>query len=130
MAEGDADIERDREEVREYLSRIRKTIEESNALVDQTNLRLAETDRLLAAQGLTREQVSGFKFTREQRLAANEELRRMGLPVIEDDEAAFDFDAAMEEVRAGQLETADGQEGDVVDERRRKFGNFMQAYRL
>lgn len=130
MAEGNADIERNREEIREYLSRIRKTIEESNALVDQTNLRLAETDRLLAAQGLTREQVRGFKFTREQRLAANEELQRMGLPVIEDDEAAFDFDAAMDEVRAAQLETADGQEGDVVDERRRKFGNFMQTYRL
>ena len=130
MAETEQDIEQQRAEVREYLAKIRKTVEEANALVDQTDLRLKETDRLLASMGLTREQVSGFKFTREQRLAAHEELQRMGLPPIEDDEASFDFDAAVDEVRAGQIETAGDGEGDVVEARRRKFGNFMQEYRL
>ena len=79
MADQDRDIEA-------YLARIRKTIADSNALVSQAELRIAETDRLLAEQGLTREQVMGFRFTGEQKLMVNEELKRRGLPPIEDDE--------------------------------------------
>lgn len=119
-----------RQELDECLAKIRRTIADSNELIAQAELRIAETDRLLASQGLTREQVMNFKFSREQRLAVNEELRRMGLPPIEDDEAAFDFETAVEEVRAGQLETAGDGTGDVVEDRRRKFGNFMQEFRL
>lgn len=123
--------EKPKESIDEYLARIRKTIADSRELVSQAELRIAETDRLLAKEGLTREEVMAFKFTREQRLAVNEELQRRGLPPIEDDESSFDFDAAVEEVRAGQLEVGGDDSGeDVVESRRRKFGNFMQEFRL
>ncbi len=120
------------EEIDEYLARIRKTIADSRELVSQASLRIAETDRMLERQGLTREQVLNFNFSREQRLAVNEELQRRGLPPIEDDDAALDFDAATAELRATQLEIVpDGAQGnDIVHERQRKFGNFMQEYRL
>lgn len=116
------------EEVKEYLAKIRKTIAESNAMIEQANLRIQETDRLLASQGLTREQVKNFRVSRDQVQLANEELRRRGLPPIEQDDAAFDFRAAMEEVRAAEPE--DAVTSDELAERQRKFGNFMQEYRL
>ena len=37
-----------------YLARIRRTIEQSNRLVEQVGLRIRETDRMLEQQGLTR----------------------------------------------------------------------------
>lgn len=116
-------------EVKDYLAGIRKTIADSEALVEQARLRIAETDRLLAAQGLTREQVLGFKVTRDQLLVVNEELRRRGLPPLEDDEAAFDFRAATDELRAAERPAAPSA-GDELAERQRKFGVFMQDYRL
>jgi len=116
-------------EVDEYLARIRKTVAESEALIAEAKLRIAETDRLLASQGLTRQQVLEMEFTKEQRLAVNEQLQLMGLPPIEDDETAFDFDAATEAVRAGTLETACDETCDP-ETRQRKFENFMQVYRL
>lgn len=120
-------------EVREYLAKIRKTIAEAESAVNAAELRIKETDRFLESQGLTREQVLNFKFTKEQRLAVNEELRRLGLPPVDDDETAFSFDAATAEVRASQLEVSpdSAKEGDdPLAERRRKFGTFMQEYRL
>ena len=42
-------------DVQAYLARIRKTIAESQNLVSQAELRIAETDRMLESQGLTRE---------------------------------------------------------------------------
>ncbi len=78
----------------EYLARIRKTIAESEALVEQAELRMHETDRLLESQGLTREQVMALRFTKEQKLAVNEELKRRGLPPLEDDGAEVDDDPA------------------------------------
>ncbi len=119
-------------EINEYLAKIRKNIADSRALVEQANLRIVETDRFLEQQGLTREQVLNMRFSKEQKLAVNEELRRRGLPPLEDDEAAYDFDAATAEVRASQIEEApEASNGnDALAERQRKFGNFMQAYRL
>ncbi len=117
------------EEVKEYLAGIRKTIAESSAMVEQAQLRIAETDRLLESQGLTREQVLGYKVTPEARLAVNEELRRRGLPPLEDDEAAFDFKAATDELRAAENPITPPP-GDELAERQRKFGVFMQDYRL
>ena len=122
------------DEIKEYLAKIRKTIAESEAIVEQAGLRIQETDRFLAQQGLTREEVLNMSFTREQVLAVNEELRRRGLPPLEDDEAAFSFDAATDELRRA----ADAQAGfaaeagpsDEVSERQRKFGTFMQQYRI
>ena len=82
-------------ETEAYLARIRRTIEESNRLVDQVDLRIRETDRLLEQQGLTREQVMAMHFSDAQIEAANEELKRRGLDPIEkwtmdDYEAWFD----------------------------------------
>ena len=75
-------------EVKEYLAKIRKTVADSQAAIDAAQLRLKETDRLLESQGLTREQVLNFQITPAHRLAVNEELRRRGLPPLEDGEAA------------------------------------------
>ena len=119
------------EEIREYLAKIRKTIADSEALIAQADLRIAETDRLLESQGLTREQVLNFEVTREQKLAVNEELRRRGLPPIEEDEAAFSFDAATAELRgAASLSDGPAASDDELAERQRKFGTFMQQYRI
>lgn len=120
--------ERRKREIEETLARARKTVAESRALVDQVNLRIQETDRFLAKQGLTREQLSHFKFTKDQRILANEQLKRMGLPPIE--EEGVSFDSVTEEVRAMSEDAAASSDGDVVDERRRKFGDFMQGVRL
>ena len=118
-----------RDEIEELLARTRKNIAESRELVSQAELRIAETDRFLAQHGLTREQVMNMRFTPAQKLAVNEELQRMGLPPIEDDDAAYDFAAATEEVRAA-ADPADAVPQDALEERRRKFDNFMQVYRL
>lgn len=42
-------------EVESYLARIRETVRKSELLMEQAELRCRETDRLLASQGLTRE---------------------------------------------------------------------------
>ena len=120
-----------KEEIQEYLAKIRKTIADSETLIAQADLRIAETDRLLASQGLTREQVLNFEVTREQKLAVNEELRRRGLPPIEEDEAAFNFDAATAELRdAASAPDGPAASDDELAERQRKFGTFMQQYRI
>ena len=76
MDEAQKDMER-------YLARIRKTIEDSRNLVSQAELRIAETDRLLEKQGLTREQVMAMRFSQSQIDAVNEELKRRGIDPLE-----------------------------------------------
>lgn len=117
------------QEVEEYLARIRKTIADSQAVIDAANLRIQETDRLLESQGLTREQVLDFKVTPEHRLAVNEELRRRGLPPLEDDESASSFDAATAELRGTGGEPFVSPD-DELAERQRRFGNLMHEFRL
>ena len=116
----------------EYLARIRKTIAESEALVAQTELRMRETDRLLESQGLTREQVMGLRFTREQKLAVNEELKRRGLPPLEDDGAEVDDDpdapSPVGIPAAPNLAIRDSQ-GDL-ENRQRKFGMMMKPFSI
>lgn len=108
-------------EVEAYLAKIRKTVADSQAAIDAAQLRLRETDRLLESQGLTREQVLSFKITPAHRLAVNEELRRRGLPPLEDD-GAGDFDAATARLR----DAAD----DAPEARPRRFANLMQTFRI
>ena len=93
-----------------------------------TTLRIAETDRLLAKQGLTREEIGKMRFTTEQRELVNEELRRRGLePIADWDEES---EAVHEQLAAQSgVVMRDEPEGDV-DGRRRKFGVFMQGIRL
>ena len=66
-----------------YLARIRKTIEQSNRLVEQVGLRIRETDRMLEQQGLTREQVMAMQFSDAQKRAVDAELKRRGLDPLE-----------------------------------------------
>ncbi len=76
-------------DVEAYLAGIRKTIADSNAVVAQAELRIQETDRMLAQQGLTREQVLAMQFSDEQVRAANEELKRRGMAPLDDDAVAM-----------------------------------------
>jgi len=126
MAEKASDIEA-------YLARIRKTIAESNAVVSQAELRIAETDRLLASQGLTREQVMGFRFSSEQKLMVNEELKRRGLPPIEDDDLD-DLSAGLRDDQVtGRPVLPNFEAGDVqsdLENRQKKFGMMMKPFQL
>jgi hypothetical protein len=125
MADKDRDIEA-------YLARIRKTIADSNAMVSQVELRIAETDRLLAEQGLTREQVMGFNFSGEQKLMVNEELKRRGLPPIEDEMDGI-ADGLREDQFSGRPAMPNFEAGDAqgdLENRQRKFGMMMKPFQL
>ena len=54
---------KDQKDLEAYLARIRKTVADSKNVVSQAQLRMAETDRMLEKQGLTREQVMSMHFT-------------------------------------------------------------------
>ena len=117
----------------EYLARIRKTISESENLVAQAELRMRETDRLLESQGLTREQVMALRFSSEQKLAVNEELRRRGLPPLEDDGAEPlpdpDAPAPVGIPAASNFSSAADTQGDL-ENRQRKFGMMMNPFSI
>lgn len=125
---GDASLDG---ETKAYLARIRRTISESERLVEQAALRIAETDRLLESQGLSREQVMNFRFTEAQREAANEELKRRGFDPLEawtavgphEDDAAV---AAAPGFSSLAQESPDGE----LAERQRKFGMMMKPFQL
>ena len=118
-----------------YLARIRKTIADSERLVEAARLRIAETDRMLEKQGLTREQVMNFRFSPEQREAVNRELVRRGLDPIEvwDEEAevpnAEGPDADGRDVRLPDVEFSSSPDGELA-ERQRKFGMMMKPFQL
>lgn len=117
-------------ETESYLARIRKTIADSESLVSQAALRIAETDRMLEKQGLTREQVMNMRFTEAQREAVNAELKQRGLEPL-DWERLDEWDA-----RAGSGETggANGLEVSPDDSdlavRQRKFGMMMKPFQI
>ena len=128
---------RTEEETREYLARIRRTISESNALLSQVELRMAETDRALASMGLTREQVSAIQFSPEQIEKVNKELVRRGLPKLEEkiiiseentrpgsDERLTGSGRAAEP----NMDSEDSKED--LDNRQRKFNVMMNNFRL
>ena len=118
--------QRSQAEVESYLAMIRKTIADSERLVSQAELRIAETDRLLAQQGLTREQVLAMDVSSSQIDAANAELRRRGLPELDDGgwDSVADLGGAPA-AHAMQEGTAD-----EVDARREKFGMMMKPFRI
>ena len=133
VADSDDEIRRQQADIQAYLAKIRKTVAESEAMAQQIDLRLQETDRLLAAQGLTREQVMGFQFTDEQRELVNEELARRGLGRL-DFAAHESFDDLTDRMRdaasarAVDMEAAGG--NDAVSDRASKFRMMMQQYRV
>ena len=112
-----------------YLARIRRTIAESNCPVAQAGLRMAETDRLLESQGLTREQVMGFRFTAAQREAVNEELRRRGLEPLAEWESDVGRET-LEEPRVSALASEDSASDSEFAERQRKFGMMMKPFQI
>lgn len=110
-----------------YLARIRRTIAESNRLVDQVELRIRETDRALEAQGLTREQVMSIRLSDEQRVAMNRELARLGIdPRTVADVMAPDVDAGQEVVAPKPVDDA----ADDLAHRRMKFGLMMKPFQI
>lgn len=123
-----------------YLARIRRTIAESNRLVDQVELRIRETDRALEAQGLTREQVMGIRLSDEQRVAMNRELARLGIdPRTVADVMAPDVDAGQEVgapkpvADARREDVASQSVDDAADDlahRRMKFGLMMKPFQI
>lgn len=123
-----------------YLARIRRTIAESNRLVDQVELRIRETDRALEAQGLTREQVMSIRLSDEQRVAMNRELARLGIdPRTVADVMAPDVDAGQEVgapkpvADARREDVASQSVDDAADDlahRRMKFGLMMKPFQI
>ena len=111
-----------------YLARIRKTIAESNRLVEAANLRMAETDRMLESQGLTREQVRGFRFTDEQREAVNRELARQGLEPLEDEGPGVEGPGD-DNLPPSDLQSSTDA-GDELANRQRKFGMMMKPFQI
>ena len=116
---------KDQKEVAEYLASIRQTIAKSENLVAEAELRIAETDRFLESQGLTREQVLNLKLSGEQRRLVDEELKRRGRPGLEEDEARGEMPVYETTPSWGATDT----QGDL-DNRRRKFGALMQQFRM
>ena len=116
---------KDQKEVEEYLAKIRQTITQSENLIAEAEWRMAETDRFLESQGLTREQVLNLKLSGEQRRLVDEELKRRGLPGLEEDEAR----GAPPVYEATPSWGASDSQGDL-DNRKRKFGAMMQQFRM
>lgn len=114
-------------ETEAYLARIRRTIAESDRLVEAARLRMAETDRMLESQGLTREQVLNLRFSEEQREAVNRELVRHGLDPLEDDAFAPPADAPSAPA-PGEPPFASSS-GDL-ENRRQKFGMMMKPFQI
>ena len=122
MAEGQKDLEA-------YLARIRKTIEESKNLVSQAELRIAETDRMLEKQGLSREQVMAMRFSQTQIDAVNAELKRRGLDPLEEwsrEEVAEAPDASA----ASSPDHLDQATSDELAYRQSKFGMMMKPFHI
>ena len=127
----DAQGRRSEEETRAYLARIRKTIAESESMVSQAELRIAETDRLLASQGLTREQVMQMRFSEAQIEAVNDELRRRGMDPLErwNDEAAGRMEYPFPRGEAAPR-PEDAATDSELAERQRKFGMMMKPFQI
>ena len=117
-----------------YLARIRKTIADSEMLVEAARLRIAETDRMLEKQGLTREQVMNFRFSPEQREAVNRELAMKGLDPIdawEEEDSGRSEDVRQEAWDASRVSSlaSDSPDGELA-ERQRKFGMMMKPFQI
>ena len=122
-------------ETKAYLAKIQRTIAASNELISQAEMRRAETDRMLADQGLTREQVEALRFTPEQLKAANAELARRGLPPIEEEQvlagdARADADARLTGAgRAADPNFNPEDSKEDLENRKRKFNVMMSDLR-
>ena len=123
------DRAKSREEIESYLAKIRKTIADSESLVSKAELRIAETDRMLEQQGLTRAQVMSMRFTDSQLEEANAELERRGLKPFDAGEWATDRETSDASLDAG-LAPQDPDGGDDLEHRRQKFGMMMKPFQI
>ncbi len=124
-AKNEENVAKMRRDTESYLKKIRQTIKDSKNLIAQAELRIAETDRLLEQEGLTREQLAKMTFTDEQLAVVNEELKRRGLPPLDEEPA----DRALQ--AGGLPPTPDATERDGnAENRKRKFGVMMQQFRM
>jgi len=122
---------KDESDVEAYLARIRKTIADGERIISQAELRIAETDRMLEKQGLTREQVLAMRFSDAQMEAANEELKRRGLDPLEKWEAGgYERQETAEAPRASHLAAEDYAPDAELAERQRKFGMMMKPFQI
>jgi hypothetical protein len=118
-----------RNDIEARLARIRKTVEESRSLISQVELRMAETDRMLEKQGLTREQLMAMRFSDAQIEAANAELKRRGLDPLERWENTGLSES--EDLSVGrQPAAADDPPDSELAERQRKFGMMMKPFHI
>ena len=123
--------EKNSAEVQAYLARIRKTIADSEQLVSQTQLRIAETDRMLEKQGLTRDQVMAMRFTDAQFDAVNAELKRRGMEPLEKWEPEHDrVQEELDSSYASHLEPGGMSADSELAERQRKFGMMMKPFQI
>ena len=120
-------------DIESYLAGIRKTIADSNALVAQAELRIQETDRMLAQQGLTREQVLAMQFSDDQVRAANEELKRRGMAPLDDEAIALLTQPPsnantppLPQSPTPPLSSSDAE----LENRQRKFGMMMKPFQI
>lgn len=104
-------------EVTSYLEKIQKSISESEALVEQAERRIAETDELLARVGVTREELRRMRPTPEQIQVVNEELARRGIEPLE-----------IVEEHVPNEEIVAAEEG--LEHRKLQFGAMMNGVRL
>ena len=117
-----------------YLARIRKTIADGESLVLQSELRIAETDRMLASQGLTREQVMQMRLSDAQKEAVNAELKRRSMDPLEkwsggNAAGLYGDDELYDHQVFEQPSHLDGSV-DELAERQRKFGMMMKPFQI
>ena len=126
------------EDIQRFLAHIRKTIADSENLVSQAELRIAETDRMLERQGLTREQVLNLRFSESQMEAANAELKRRGMDPLEkwsgmEDSPADAIRPASDYANAASASTpsdnASTPDSDL-ENRQKKFGMMMKPFQI
>ena len=119
-------------DIEAYLARIRKTIADGKNAVSQAELRIAETDRMLERQGLTREQVMAMRFSEAQIEAANAELKRRGMDPLELWQS--DGNGEPSTFKPSDLQTSTFQPSPDSDEelsaRQRKFGMMMKPFQI
>ncbi len=116
-------------DIEAYLARIRRTIEESKSLVSQAELRIAETDRLLEKQGLSREQVMAMRFSQTQLDAVNEELKRRGMDPLEE-WSKEELPEAPDASSASRPDHLDQATSDELAYRQSKFGMMMKPFHI
>lgn len=117
-------------ETEAFLSRVKKTVSASRELIGQAELRIAETDRLLEEQGLTREQVMAMRFTPEQMQRVNEELKRQGLPPMDVDKIPREDARLTGEGRAAEPNMEAEDVKPDLENRKRKFNVMMSNIKL